>query len=76
MKNPPPLAISELLIVITVWEGGRKKKDILEQMTPRGSASISNFECHGWDQSVCDSKEEMKRQIINREGRREETAYL
>lgn len=56
--------------------GGREKKEILEQMTPRGSASISNFACHGWDQSVCDSKEEMKRQIINREGRREETAYL
>lgn len=53
-----------------------ERGEILEQMTPRGSASISNFACHGWDQSVCDSKEEMKRQIMNGEGRREEKAYL
>lgn len=44
-------------------------------MTPEGVHPFL-ISCHGWDQSVCDSKEEMKRQIMNNEGRREEKAYL
>lgn len=65
MKNPPPLALSELLIVINKKKRRGRNSGADD---PWGSASISNFACHGWDQSVCDSKEEMKRQIINKGG--------
>lgn len=36
VKNPPPLALSELLIVITVWEGGGKKRKFWSRWPPEG----------------------------------------